>query len=107
MLLSGALGGKRLRNGSGQNVKGRIKDSKDRRICVESDRTRRTNNKAVNPHLQLDYYRVISDSVCNFAKMQADIIRKYKKPMTDLWSGECESGDVKIEGYGVKVYRSC
>lgn len=41
---------------------------------------RRTNNKAVNPHLQLDYYRFISDSVCNFAKMQADIIRKYKKP---------------------------
>lgn len=41
---------------------------------------RRTNNGAVNPHLRLDYYRFISESVCRFAKMQADIIRKYQKP---------------------------
>lgn len=41
---------------------------------------RRTNNGAVNPHQLLDYYRFISDSVCSFAKMQADIIRKYAKP---------------------------
>ena len=40
---------------------------------------RKTNTGAVNPHLQLDYYRFISDSVCRFAKQQADIIRKYCK----------------------------
>lgn len=41
---------------------------------------RRTNNGAVNPHLKLDYFRFISDSVCRFANLQAEIIRKYKKP---------------------------
>lgn len=40
---------------------------------------RKTNTGSVNPHLQLDYYRFISDSVCRFAKQQADIIRKYCK----------------------------
>jgi Beta-galactosidase len=41
---------------------------------------RKTNVGSVNPHLMLDYFRFISDSVCTFAKMQADIIRKYAKP---------------------------
>lgn len=41
---------------------------------------RRTNSNSVNPHLMLDYFRFISDSVNRFAKMQADIIRKYAKP---------------------------
>lgn len=40
---------------------------------------RKTNTGSVNPHLQLDYYRFISHSVCRFAKQQADIIRKYCK----------------------------
>lgn len=40
---------------------------------------RKTNNNSVNPHEVLDYYRFISDSVNRFAKMQADIIRKYAK----------------------------
>lgn len=40
---------------------------------------RKTNTGSVNPHLQLDYYRFISDSVCRFAKQQAEIIRKYCK----------------------------
>ena len=40
---------------------------------------RKTNTGSVNPHLQLDYYRFISDSVCRFAKQQADIVRKYCK----------------------------
>lgn len=40
---------------------------------------RKTNTNSCNPHLMLDYYRFISDSVCRFAKMQADIIRKYAK----------------------------
>ncbi|MGN0168181.1 MAG: beta-galactosidase [Acetatifactor sp.] len=40
---------------------------------------RKTNNNSVNPHEVLDFYRFISDSVNRFAKMQADIIRKYAK----------------------------
>lgn len=40
---------------------------------------RRTNTNAANPHLMLDYFRFISDSVNRFAKMQADIIRRYAK----------------------------
>lgn len=41
---------------------------------------RRTNTGAVNPHLELDYIRFISDSVRKFAAMQSDILRKYIKP---------------------------
>lgn len=41
---------------------------------------RKTNSNSVNPHLMLDYFRFISDSVCSFANMQAEIIRKYQKP---------------------------
>ena len=37
-------------------------------------------NQGVNPHMHLDYFRFISDSTINFCRMQADIIRKYKKP---------------------------
>jgi len=40
---------------------------------------RRTNAGSPNPHLMLDYFRFVSDSVNRFAKMQADIIRKYAK----------------------------
>lgn len=36
-------------------------------------------NESYNPHLRLDYYRFISESAISFCKMQADIIRKYKK----------------------------
>jgi beta-galactosidase len=32
-----------------------------------------------NPHLRLDYDRFVSDSTRKFCKMQADIIRRYKK----------------------------
>ncbi len=39
----------------------------------------KTNTGTVNPHQMLDYYRFISDSVCRFADMQAQIIRKYCK----------------------------
>jgi len=41
---------------------------------------RKNNTNSVNPHLMLDYYRFISDSVCRFARMQAEIVRKYTKP---------------------------
>lgn len=40
---------------------------------------RKTNTNSNNPHQMLDYYRFISDSVCRFAKMQADIIRRFAK----------------------------
>ena len=41
---------------------------------------RPTPSGGVNPHRVLDYLRFVSDSACRFAKMQADILRKYKKP---------------------------
>ena len=37
-------------------------------------------NDGHNPHLLLDYSRFISESCIRFAAMQADIIRRYKKP---------------------------
>lgn len=40
---------------------------------------RKTNTNSNNPHQMLDYYRFISDSVCRFAKMQADIICEFAK----------------------------
>ena len=45
----------------------------------EVDVPRKTGNDTVNPHRVLDYYRFISDSVCSYAKMQSDILRKYIK----------------------------
>ena len=41
---------------------------------------RTTLSNSTNPHQVLDYTRFISESACSFAKMQADIIRKYIKP---------------------------
>ena len=59
---------------------------------------RRTNNGAINPHQLLDYYRFISDSVCSFAKMQADIIKKYKKPEDFIThNGMFDNIDYQIE----------
>lgn len=46
----------------------------------EVDVPRKTANDTVNPHRLLDYYRFVSDSVCSFAKLQADILKKYIKP---------------------------
>lgn len=37
-------------------------------------------SRCVNPHQHLDYLRFISESAIRFCKMQADIIREYKKP---------------------------
>lgn len=45
----------------------------------EVDVPRRTNNDATNPHRLLDYTRFVSESTCSFAKLQADILRKYIK----------------------------
>ena len=40
---------------------------------------RTTISDSTNPHQVLDYTRFISDSACNFVKMQSEIIRKYTK----------------------------
>lgn len=37
-------------------------------------------NDGYNPSMLLDYYRFVSDSARRFCKMQADILRQYKKP---------------------------
>lgn len=37
-------------------------------------------NEGINPHQHLDYFRFLSDSTLKYCGMQADIIRKYKKP---------------------------
>lgn len=36
-------------------------------------------SQGYNPHQHLDYYRFISNSAISFCRMQADILRKYKK----------------------------
>lgn len=41
---------------------------------------RKTPGYAVNPHLKLDYTRFIAESVYRYAKIQADILKKYIKP---------------------------
>ena len=37
-------------------------------------------NRAVNPHFALDYRRFVSESAISFCRMQAEILRKYRKP---------------------------
>ncbi len=41
---------------------------------------RKVPTNAVNPQQLLDYIRFVSDSTCRFAQMQAEIIKRYKKP---------------------------
>ena len=36
-------------------------------------------SNGLNPHQMLDYYRFISESLCSYAKLQSDILRKYVK----------------------------
>lgn len=45
----------------------------------EVDVPRMTNSNSTNPHRVLDYKRFVSESVCSFAKLQSDILRKYIK----------------------------
>lgn len=71
---------------------------------------RRTNTDSPNPHLKLDYYRFISDSVCRFAKMQADILRKYLKPgdfiTTNGMFGNIDYQRMERESLDVLMYDS-
>lgn len=41
---------------------------------------RLTIHDSTNPHQMLDFYRFVSESAIGFCAMQAEIIRKYKKP---------------------------
>ena len=41
---------------------------------------RMTASGGINPHQSLDFSRFISDSLCSYAKLQSDILRKYIKP---------------------------
>ena len=43
------------------------------------DVPRRTVSGSPNPHRMLDYIRFVSDSTCRYAKLQADILRRYIK----------------------------
>lgn len=71
---------------------------------------RRTNTDSPNPHLKLDYYRFISRSVCRFAQMQADILRKYLKPgdfiTTNGMFGNIDYQRMKRESLDVLMYDS-
>jgi beta-galactosidase len=42
--------------------------------------SRPTVTKSVNPHQMLDYIRFISNSACDYAKLQSDILRRHIKP---------------------------
>ena len=41
---------------------------------------RRTPTQSANPHLQLEFYRFISESANRFCKMQSDILREHIRP---------------------------
>lgn len=36
--------------------------------------------KGYNPHMQLDYFRFVSESAVRFCRLQTDIIKRYRKP---------------------------
>lgn len=46
---------------------------------AEVELPKRTVNDVMNPHRKQDYHHFISDSICKYAKLQADILRKYIK----------------------------
>ncbi len=58
------------------------------------DLPRKVNCNTNNLHQMLDYFRFISDSVCRFAKLQSDILRKYiRKDMYITHNGMFENID--------------
>lgn len=74
------------------------------------DVPRKTNTGAVNPHRVLDFYRFISDSVNSYARLQADIVRKYKKPedfiTTNGMFGNIDYQRMEKESLDVLMYDS-
>ena len=71
---------------------------------------RPTLSRAVNPHMHLDYYRFISYSTLSYCSMQAEIIRKYKKPedfvMTNGMFDHVENHRMMEECLDVYMYDS-
>ncbi|MGN0316051.1 MAG: beta-galactosidase [Fusicatenibacter sp.] len=71
---------------------------------------RKTISNATNPHEVLDYTRFVSDSVCRFAKMQSDILRRYLKPgdfiTTNGLFGNLDSHRMTQESLDVFMYDS-
>ncbi|MCD8118113.1 MAG: beta-galactosidase [Lachnospiraceae bacterium] len=63
-----------------------------------------------NPHQHLDYFRFISDSTLSFCKMQADILRRYKKPgdfiATNGMFGNMDNHRMMRESLDVYTYDS-
>ncbi|MCC8168437.1 MAG: beta-galactosidase, partial [Clostridiales bacterium] len=63
-----------------------------------------------NPHQHLDYLRFISESTVSFCRMQADIIRRYKKPgdfiMTNGIFGNVDNHRMARECLDVYTYDS-
>ena len=67
-------------------------------------------NGGYNPHFLLDYSRFVSESCISFAKMQADILRQYKKPgdfiTTNGLFGNLDSHRLQNEALDVYTYDS-
>lgn len=67
-------------------------------------------NNGDNPHLMLDYRRFVSASCLSFAGMQADIIRKYKKPgdfiTTNGLFGDMDNHKLQQDSLDIYTYDS-
>ena len=67
-------------------------------------------NGGYNPHFMLDYSRFVSESCISFAKMQADILREYKKPgdfiTTNGLFGNLDNHRLQKEALDVYTYDS-
>ncbi len=67
-------------------------------------------NGGYNPHLLLDYSRFVSESCIYFARLQADILRKYKKPgdfiTTNGLFGNLDNHRLQNEALDVYTYDS-
>ena len=67
-------------------------------------------NVGWNPHLRLDYFRFVSWSARRFCKLQADILRKYKKPgdfiTTNGLFGNLDNHQMEDESLDVYTYDS-
>ena len=67
-------------------------------------------NGGQNPHLMLDYARFVSESCLSFANMQAEILRKYRKPgdfiTTNGLFGHLDNHRLQNEALDVYTYDS-
>lgn len=67
-------------------------------------------NNGDNPHLMLDYRRFVSASCLSFAGMQAEIIRKYKKPgdfiTTNGLFGDMDNHKLQQDSLDIYTYDS-